>query len=111
MVLAYMVQEGVSLREALVKVILVVMMMMVMVMVLMMINDFVQLQIFKTKLFDFTGEVKTRCEAQRWIPPTADRVGKTLPGRHLFSLIFSSYGTELYNQTSRGLLERFSAKP
>ena len=36
MVLAYMVQEGVSLREALVKVVLVEMMMMMMVMKLMM---------------------------------------------------------------------------
>ena len=30
----------------------------------------------------FEGEVKTRCETERWIPPTADRMGKTLPGRH-----------------------------
>ena len=65
-----MVQEGVSLREALVKVVLMIMMMR-----MIMLDDYERYLIFE-------GEVKTRCETERWIPPTADRMGKTLPGRH-----------------------------
>ena len=76
-VLAYMVQEGVSLRKALVN--------------LDVDNDDNDDNNDDKTMFDFTGEVKARCETKQWIPPTASWMGATMPGRNLLSLIYHDW--------------------